>query len=199
MKILSKAKITFAAIGIALLSLAPVANVSAATPYYGKKFQNGVGNISVWLDYSSGVGYWQSFITLAANNWMYTGVGANPIYINFVGSNNGSNIDFYRRNNSFWSNSGILAETRFYLFSGSQIVPTSSNWYYTNIYINHDEYSKPSFTDEQARGTTIHEMGHAFGLAHYNTNVYSVMCQTGYGRVAQRVQKTDNDTINILY
>lgn len=199
MKILNKAKTTLVVIGAALLVLAPVTSVSAATPYFGKKFQNGVGNVSAWLDYSSGVGYWQSFITFAANNWMYTGVGANPIYINFVGSNNGSNIDFYRRSNSFWPISGVIAETRFYLASGSQISPSYSNWYYTNIYINHDEYSKPSFSDDQARGTTIHEMGHAFGLAHYNSNKYSIMCQTGYGRIVQRVQKTDNDTINILY
>lgn len=171
----------------------------AMTPYFGKKFQNGVGNVAVWLDYGSGVGYWEAFITFATNNWMYTGVGANPIYINFVGSNNGSNIDFYRRGNGFWSVSGVLAETRFYLISGAQISPTDSNWYYTNIYINHDNFSDPNFSDDQARGTIIHELGHAFGLDHYNTQPYSIMCQTGYGRIVQRVQKTDNDTVNFLY
>ena len=51
----------------------------------------------------------------------------------------------------------------------------------------------------QAIGTTIHKLGHAFGLAHYNNNIYSIMCQTGAGRIVQRVQKTDNDAINVIY
>ena len=60
-------------------------------------------------------------------------------------------------------------------------------------------YKKSSFSNDQALGTLIHEMGHAFGLAHYNSNPNSIMCQTNKGRKVQRVQKTDNDTINAIY
>ncbi|NCU34130.1 matrixin family metalloprotease [Candidatus Saccharibacteria bacterium] len=119
--------------------------------------------------------------------------------MNFVSSNYGSNMDFYLRYNNFWGVSGVLAETRFYSNTGSNIQPYTSNWSFANIYINHDGYSLPSISNDMALGTTIHEMGHAFGLAHYNNNQYSIMCQTGYGRKVQRVQKTDNDAINQLY
>ena len=42
-------------------------------------------------------------------------------------------------------------------------------------------------------------MGHAFGLMHNNSNQNSIMCQTGYGRIVQRVQSVDNDAINRKY
>jgi predicted Zn-dependent protease len=67
------------------------------------------------------------------------------------------------------------------------------------VHINNDAYRNPSFTNSQAQGTTTHEVGHALGLAHDNNNIYSIMCQTGYGRAVQTVQKVDNDAINILY
>lgn len=42
-------------------------------------------------------------------------------------------------------------------------------------------------------------MGHAFGLAHNNSNPYSVMCQLGEGRKVQRVQRVDNEPIKRKY
>lgn len=77
--------------------------------------------------------------------------------------------------------------------------PNAGNWLYTEIYIKDDNYKKSSFSNDQALGTLIHEMGHAFGLAHYNSNPNSIMCQASKGRNVQRVQKTDNDTINAIY
>ena len=77
--------------------------------------------------------------------------------------------------------------------------PNAGNWLYTEIYINDDKYKKSSFSNDQALGTLIQEMGHAFGLAHYNSNPNSIMCQASTGRNVQRVQKTDNDTINAIY
>ncbi len=41
---------------------------SAATPTYGHGYLNGVGNLSVYIDYNSGVGYWQTYIDNAVNN-----------------------------------------------------------------------------------------------------------------------------------
>lgn len=199
MKIIKSLKY-FLSIGIILASVVFGPPASAMTPHFnGHKFQNGVRNLTAWLNYSSGVGYWEWFITSAVNNWMYTGVGANPIYVTYVSSNNGSNLDFHRKNNSFWGDSTTLAETRFFLRNNQRINPMTSNWFYAEIYINHDTYSNPNFSNDQALGTTIHEIGHALGLDHYNSNPYSIMCQTRYGRVVQRVQRTDNDTVNYLY
>lgn len=191
-------RVFLVAISIFVLGFSSLTNAYAATPIYGYQNINGVGNVTVWLDYSSGVGYWQSYITNAANNWMYPG-WSNPIYMNFVSNNYGSNMDFYLRNDAFWGGSmNVLAETRFFVNGGAQVYPWSSNWNYSEIYINHDVYSLPNVTNDMALGTTIHEMGHAFGLNH-TTNVNSIMCQTGSGRVVQRVQQTDNDAINIIY
>ena len=198
MKIPIKIVVISAVIGMVFLPLASTTNALASTPVFGKKYQNGVGNITVWLDYGSGVGYWQSFIVNAANNWRNPG-WSNPINMTFVSSNNGSNMDFYLRYNGFWGGvPGILAETRFYATSGAKVDPAVKNWYYTNIYINHDMYSSPYISNDMALGTTIHEMGHAFGLKHYSSNPNSIMCEATYRNV-QRVKKTDNDAINILY
>ena len=176
-----------------------IVNYNTATQTYGNtKYTRGVGNVTVWINYNSGVGYWQSYINNARQNWMYPG-WSNPIYMNFVSSNYGSQLDLHLKYKSFWGSDSVLAETRFYSSTGARVQPQKSNWYYSEIYINHDAFSKPSFSNEQALGTVIHEMGHAFGLAHNNTNVNSIMCQTAYGRRVQRVQKTDNDAINRLY
>lgn len=135
---------------------------------------------------------------------MYTGVGANPIYIKYVSSSNGSTMDIHCKKDSYWTSQGlygVLAETLHYDSNDKYFNPSSTvkNWVWTRIYINDDNFKDNSFSDEQAKGTIIHEMGHAFGLKHNNTNKYSIMCQTSYGRISQRVQKTDNDAINRLY
>ena len=44
----------------------------------------------------------------------------------------------------------------------------------------------------------IHEMGHAFGLAH-SSSLYSVMYPGIYSSYVSTVQKEDHDTINYLY
>lgn len=185
-------------VGSLVLVLVPAAVANAATPIYGHKYNSGVGNVTVWLNYASGVGNWESYITNAVNNWMYPGWD-NPIYINYVSSNVGSRMDFHLNSSSYFSSSSVIAQTEFYLDGPYAANPWAQNWDFTEIHINNDQYSSPSITNEMALGTTIHEMGHAFGLDHYNTNPYSIMCQTYAGRISQRVQQVDNDAVNIIY
>ena len=46
---------------------------------------------------------------------------------------------------------------------------------------------------------TVHEFGHAFGLSHRISDKYSIMCQTGAGRVVQRVDQASHNYINEMY
>lgn len=189
----------FAILTTLLLALIPATSANAATPTFGHRYSSGVGNVTAWLNYGSGVGNWEWYITTATNNWMYPGWD-NPIYINYVSSNSGSTLDFHQNNDAYFGGGmNVIARTEFYSSTGGGINPTVSDWAYAEVHINNDVYSSSSISNEQALGTTIHEIGHAFGLAHYNNNVYSIMCQTAYGRVSQRVQLVDNDAINILY
>lgn len=187
-----------AILSFVILFMIPATAANAATPTYGHRYSLGVGNVTVWLNYASGVGNWESYIVNAANNWMYPGWD-NPIYMNFVSSNNGSMMDFHLNSSSYFQSSSIIAQTEFYNNGPTGVNQWYSNWDFTEIHINNDQYSSPSFSNDQALGTTIHEMGHSFGLAHWQTNPYSIMCQTGAGRIVQRVQQVDNDAVNILY
>lgn len=76
-----------------------------------------MGNITIYIDYASGAGYWSTYIRGGANNWMYPGSGMeNPIYIKFVESSYGSNMDFYSRKRGQYGNElrdGVLAVTIF--------------------------------------------------------------------------------------
>lgn len=198
--LLERARKPFLALLVAMgMVLLPATSAHAATPTFGYRYQNGVGNVTAWLNYSSGVGNWQYFITNAAQNWMYPGWD-NPIYISFTSSNLGSTLDFHQHNDAYFGGGmNVLAWTSFFSSTGGSVDPSYSNWAYAEVHINNDVYSSAGTTNEAALGTTIHEMGHAFGLAHYNGIPFSIMCQTAYGRVVQRVAGVDNDAINNLY
>lgn len=193
-------KVTIIALVLLFNSLALPTQVDAAaiSPRLGGKYAQGVSNITVWLNYSSGIGFWEDFIVVGVNNWRNPG-WSNKIKMTVVSSNAGSNIDFHRQNNSFWPLSGILAETRHFQWGSLQVNPRISNWNFTEIHINHDTFRNSNFSNEAARGTIIHELGHAFGLDENNGNINSVMCQYGAGRNVQRVQKVDNDAVNLIY
>ncbi len=175
---------------------------------YKGKYTQGVGNITIYIDGASNAGYWEKYIKGGANNWMYPGYGmSNPIYIQFVSSTYGSKMDFYCTTSSYWSKTAptwatIAAATEFFDSNENKVFPSMTNnvnWYYAKILINNDVFKKDLFTDNQAQGTIIHEMGHAFGLDHNNDNKYSIMCQSNQGRQIEKVMECDNSSINVKY
>ena len=191
----------------ALLVLLMVNMTSAAntpTPVFNKKMETGIGNVIVYIDgnLTPRATYWQRLLTNAVHNWMYTECGANPFYATYVSSNNGSNIDIYARYNSYFNapvGAVVLAQTTFYSRAIVQVNPNNSDWFSATIDINHTELSKSQYSNDEAKGTFAHEIGHALGLAHNNTNPNSIMCQTAAGRLVQTVQEVDNNALNSKY
>lgn len=199
-----------AAIMTVCLALSPVLAVAAAntpTPVYSPnhRMTGGIGNVYVYIDDKEPrkATYWQNLIKTAINNWVYTGVGANEFYcLGYVSSGvSGSKIDWYARSDNYWGSGGFLvfAETKFYDYGLNRVYPENSDWYSGEINLNDPILRLDTISDDTCIGTFIHEMGHAFGLAHNNTNQDSIMCQVGSGRRVQRVQKVDNDALNSLY
>ena len=168
--------------------------VSAATmPPTSYKTSWNIESIYYYIDQSA-PGY-SGTISAAANNWVYTGVGYNKLY---------PNTRTYDKN-------GTLAYTSlFKRVNGNPVVVTwkkvsgrvdtsvpSESWLFSEIHINNDVFQDYGF--DHREGTLTHELGHAWGLGHNNENQNSVMCQTGYGRKVNKVQKVDNDAFNALY
>lgn len=168
----------------------------AVTPMFKKACSRGVCVYYFIKDGSSNKYY--KLIKAAANNWEHTGHGYNPIYLYEKSSSKGTAMDFYVKTNSFWNTSGILGETYHRNSSGTRVDPDVKNWLYSEIFLNKNELADLNNTEKQ--GTIGHEMGHAFGLAHYNSNPSgSIMCQYGSGRTAHTVQLEDNQAINKKY
>lgn len=169
-------------------------NVFASSLFLGGKLSRGVTNIYYYVD-SSANGY-TTLINNAIDNWIVTGYGWNPIEMAPVASNNGTAIDFYLVSGDDLA-SGILAQTSFYNSSEVQLDPSSSDWFFAKIEINSSTIGTCSDTIKQ--GTMAHEIGHSLGLAHQNSNRYSIMCQLGSGRLVNVVDETSHNAINELY
>ncbi|MEF9967790.1 matrixin family metalloprotease [Anaerorhabdus sp.] len=193
---MKKIRITLLSIVTLSCLLINVASVFAATPSAVGKFTKGVSNTTVYIDYGTGANYWQTYITRGASNWESPG-WYNPINITFVSSTYGSSIDVYANPGDLWADEGtvVYAETQ-HFNQGKQINTNydSDNWTYSEVWINDREFRSPSFTNEDALATLIHEYGHAFGLLHDDYNGYSIMAP-GYSRKVYRVQQVDNDAI----
>ncbi len=170
------------------------------SPVLGHKYSNGVSNLTVWLNYASGVSIWEDYIVGGVNNWMYTGWN-NPVYMNYVSSDVGSNLDFHAHANL--NGTGVdpnaLAYTIYFLGDGTQISPYLSDWYYAEVHINNSQFLLDSFSNNDAYGTVRHEIGHALGLDENNSNQYSIMCQYGAGRQVYTVQQCDNNSVVNIY
>ncbi len=200
-----KRKISIFIMSILLMFIAIPTSMAASTetPVFGHVMTGGIGRVTIYVDGTTAptASYWEFLLVDAVDNWMYTGYGANAFYGIYVSSNVGSKMDIYGKTSSYWGADGpyVLASTGFYDGDNVPVNPSYNDWYFAQIDLNDTVLRRDDISNTQATGTFIHEMGHAFGLAHNNSNVNSIMCQTGYGRAVQTVQKVDNDALNILY
>ena len=190
---------------VCIISMGNV-NAATATPIFGGKLAGGINSVTYFqesnllLDSRYG-----SEINKAFNNWK---TNSNPMNGYGKAQNNlTSKIDFYLKSNSFsLLDSNTLAITQMYSAKtagnatdgvGTPLTNLSQNWAFAKIFIN--DNTMGSLSSSQKQGTITHEIGHAFGLAHNNSNPNSIMCQTGAGRSTQVVQEVDNVSLRYLY
>lgn len=162
----------------------------------GGRFTRGVGNTCYYVD--SSVSGYTARINAAANNWVHTGHGANPIYMTAVSSSHGTHIDFYGKTNSFWGgDSNVRGETKMFNSAAQDMTSQArtTNWVYTEIYVNKSVVVTDAI---ETQGTLAHEMGHAFGLDH-TSDSNTLMYSYSNGRNTHVVTADENNGINAIY
>lgn len=172
---------------------------ATATPTFKKKLTWNIESVYYYLT-STATDY-SNLISEAADNWVHTGHGYNKLYPNARAykQSNGT-VDFSSYNDS---GSLTIAFTLFFKRANgttgtiSEVHPDAENWLFSEIHINNPVMKSLSAYNQ--KGTIVHEFGHAWGLAHNQTNHNSVMCQLGSGRKVNTVQEVDNNAFNSKY
>lgn len=173
---------------------------AATTRAYGHKYTRGISRVSYWIDYNSGTGFYEYLIINAEHNWENPG-WSSPVNMVAGSSNLGTMLDIYTKNSSYFPNTGLTyyGVTEHYDANARQVSPIAQDWTFARIHINDNTNHNRNATSVQ--GSIIHEMGHAFGLAHPTDdydNQDSIMGQSGF-RTVETVQRCDTDALIRLY
>ncbi|MDF2557390.1 MAG: hypothetical protein K0R71_1218 [Bacillales bacterium] len=164
-----------------------------ATPMYVYNLTWNIRNI-YYYNTTSAQNTYATSISNAAKNWYYPGWtnSLNPFTRTAIQSQ--SAIDIYTYN----LNDGYNGKCEFYIFGySSNYDPDAIDWDWCKVKLNDYNLSGESLTYIQ--GVVAHEMGHAFGLKHNNTNQNSIMCESSSGRQVYTVQKVDNDSFRVKH
>ncbi|PWK14943.1 matrixin family metalloprotease [Tumebacillus permanentifrigoris] len=192
-----------AVVASALIGFVLVGDVQAAYGYnlFGYTLNGGVGsygNAKRYYFVDSSASGSSSVIDTGMSEWVNstarTGVTTSVSYRSTT-TQSSSVMDWYA-GNYYDASQGVIAETEFWIYS-TKVAPTAQNWGWNKEKINSVTYSPLSDWDE--RGSVAHEIGHAFGLAHSNSNPYAIMCQLSNGRQVQSATADDLNGVNALY
>ena len=196
-----RSKMKLVSILLAITTMICLSSVTASaadvTPRISQYYlAEGVGAVDYFI--TSSASSYSTEIGNAANNWVYTGYGYNPIYMYQTTNFGASNMDIYAQLDGMsagYSGATYYVDVR--PEGHVHVAAEDSLWDYGEIYLN------TSYTEQMAsvhkQGVIAHEMGHVFGLAHNNDNPYSIMCQGAYGRVTETVGLADHYGINAMY
>lgn len=157
----------------------------------------GIGDVDYYVTNTALATGYSGLIDNAANSWVVTGYGWNPIYMYKTSDSSISNMDIYATAAGL---DGSNAWTYLYNIYGSthvRVNGATTDWLYGEITLNVSYLN--GYSNDTRQGVIAHEMGHVFGLAEHNHDPYSVMCQMGAGRAVTRPGKVDHDGINDIY
>lgn len=160
------------------------------SPTYPNKirYSRGVSNTCYYVDSSASA--YTTRINQAANGWVHTSYGDNPIYMTAVSSTRATHMDFYAESMS-GDYTGFVAVTSIWTSSAEKLPFNGvKNYYYAEVHINTNE--------NVTTADMMHEMGHCFGLDE-SKNPYSIMWPLTINWYVSTVQACDNATVNYLY
>ena len=141
-------------------------------------------------------------INNAANNWVNTGFGYNPIYMYRTYNSNVSNMDIYvasGKQQMLMEQRGqdtVTVHVDVRTSGHVNVDPTQSFWDYGIIYLNPE--CTAYYSDSWKQGCIAHEMGHVMGLNDNWSTSDSVMYPVTSSR-RNTVGKADHDGINAMY
>lgn len=140
-------------------------NKIAATPAY--PYKNYRGSSGTYYIASSCNGFIQH-IQNGINNWK------SNISLTQTSSNDSTSIDFYGVPCDYYANDPTapddwLGHADRWVLSTS-INALTNNWAYSIINLNTSEFNGSGITSSQKAAVVAHEMGHGYGLAHYETS-----------------------------
>lgn len=194
-------RISILVVAFAMILTSSVSAFAATTPRLDNNYYlaEGVGHVDYYI--MPGASGYTSLINAAANNWVNTGFGYNPIYMYQTTNFNASNMDIYDADTyaSYMTANGIDGMTLYVDVRTSghvDVDPTQSFWDYGKIYLNQNYFNGYSNTVKQ--GVIAHEMGHVMALAHNTSTTDSLMWPYTDGR-QHTVRKVDHDGINAIY
>lgn len=182
-------------------------NVTAyayTTPRYANNYYlaEGVSHVDYYI--MPGASGYTTLINNAANNWVNTGYGYNPIYMYKTTNFNVSNMDIYDGDvfQAEMDAFGILGRTHHVDVRGSShvvVLPDESFWDYGRIYLNFNKMQAIGYSNAKIQGVIAHEMGHVMALAHNPSTFYSIMYPYADDTLTTTVGKEDHDGINAIY
>lgn len=156
------------------------------------KIKGGASGILYYID-SSALEYKES-ISYGIQRW--NGI-TSKVSVNRTTTKSYSRCDNYW-GNYFTKNSGIIAETFFYL--NNQLTTNYNvNWYWCKIKYSSHEFNYDSLDYKHRKGVACHEYGHFLGLAHNSASVNNIMYPYGDSCNVEYPSTDDKNGIKAIY
>lgn len=206
-KIVRKTKTILAILLVSTLMFSfGTTSVSAADNVTGRmgpyQLSNGIGSVKYYITNSilnNSMG--STLVTLinnAANSWVNTGYGYNPLYMNRTYDLYSSNLDIYgstqiiesfnRVDVSYWRGTSA---------SSTRVTPLDSNWTYCEMILYVSMHDPNNYNKLQR--SIAHGMGHTFGLDDNYNNSNSVMCDFYHECYVYKPGIMDHNGLNTIY